>query len=230
MAEIVQISTIERRLFQPDTVPMTFLMTQSTLQELRQRYGFAQLVPQPSPENPSTFQVVGSAGEFVFQQTRFTLQELSLSQNLIQVQVNGESQVADSVFMDLGDFLRKIDPNRNFSEGRQDARTYQTIAVARMSFSADSLVSENLRTYLQQTVQPRLNFPDAEAVLRLANLSWHVQYNAKTTERSYIPKLFTIEPRTGSKPSDRLFFTQSPTDSAMHKELLAELERVLTRE
>jgi hypothetical protein len=54
-----------------------------------------------------------------------------------------------------------------------------------------------------------------------------VNYTRSTTDYSYEPKLFTIEPRFGSRPDDRIYYTQSPTDSETHRRLLEQFEEML---
>src|SRR5207249_4079128 len=114
--------------------------------------------------------LVGSGGEFVFGDTRFAVEQLSMLRNVLQVQISGESEVADHFFTDLADFLNSIDPQRNFSDDKEQARTYQTIAVAQLSISVEQMFSERLRKYLNERVVPQLNVPDAQAELRLTHL------------------------------------------------------------
>ena len=107
---------------------------------------------------------------------------------------------------------------------QQYTTTYQTIAIVKLGVPFEALLSERLREFLAKKAQPMLNLPDAESHIQLAHLSWQVTFKTDSSDYIYQPKALALEPRMGSKPSDNLYYTQSPTDFAGHMELLQEFE------
>jgi len=223
MPEILQTFTIERRLYPPDAIPWAVLLTESNVQRLRERYKFNVLTQDLGP-NAAVARLVGTTGEFSALNGRQVVQQLVIEPTVLQAQTSGGSDVADGFIADLVEALCEIGNNRMLAETPEVARTYQTIAIAKLSLPFESLVSEKLRTYLDTDVKPKVKLPNSEPEIRLQNLSWSVLYKMESTDFQYFPKVITIEPRQGSKPSDMTYYTVSPTDSKTHLELLKKLE------
>lgn len=225
MPEILQVFTIERRLFAPEVIPWPYLITQSNQQRLRERYKFSEVVQAVDPQgNP---QIVATVGEFSAGGLVQAIEQFTLGPIAIQFQISADSDKADQFFDDLKTLLTEIDPRARFGEGRERAKTYQTIAIVKLSVPFDALLSEGLQRYISEVASPRLDLPDAKAEVILEHLSWSVRYATQSIDFLYLPKVLTIEPRRGSALSERLYYTQSPTDFRTHKELLRILERQL---
>jgi hypothetical protein len=227
MAEVVQLFTIARRLFAPESIPWSQLTTPSNLSRLEQKYKFAQLVqPQMLQGGATQLQVIGANGEYRHGGSLIGIQNLSIEPNVIQLQVSAETQKADLFFADLAAFLEEL---RSASRIKLDEykKSYQTVAVVKLRVSYDKIFSPNMGDYLTESVMPRLKLPDGDPHIRLAALSWVVTYRTESTDAAYLPKVLTIEPRAGSKIEDRIYYTISPTDSQTHIGLLEEFERKL---
>jgi hypothetical protein len=231
MAEILQVHTIQRRLFQPDVIPWPYLLTETNLEKIRSRYHFMQSVAPAIPTDPSVAssqQLLFPRGEFTADGTSLLLEQVTIDPVAVQAQLSADSHKSDEFFEDLKALFLEIDPNKNYSEAKELARTYQTVAVAKLSIAFDALFSDSLRKFLTESVAPRLKLENSEVRLSLQHLVWAVFYQTQTTNFSYLPRQLTIEPRQGSTPEDRLYFTVSPTDFETHVKLLEEFEKTLS--
>ncbi len=226
MAKIIQTFTVLRKVFLPDVLPWPYLLAESNLEKIRTRYKCGQLMQNLGPLGVPS-QVASPTGEFTVGETTLLLEQLIIEPTVLQFQISGNSDQADEFAKDLGTILREIDPDKKYSEERELTKTYQTIAIVKLSFPYDALFSKTFSRYLNQSMIPRLKPKDAELEVRLSNLRWTVSYRANTTDFLYLPKLLVIEPRQGSRPDDMLYFTQSPTDFRTHMHLVEALEKTV---
>jgi hypothetical protein len=219
MAEIIQVFTVERHLYTRQAIPWTYLILPSNLQRLRERYRFASLEPQPAPAG-GVARILGTVGEFKFGDSLQALEQFIVEPDVLQVQISVPSQDSGGFFADVGGFFSDIDPDKGFSEEKLRTKTYQTIAIARLSVPFERLLSPLLQASLHDAVSSKLSLPNAGAVLR-------VNYTTQSTDFLYLPKPLTIEPRVGTKPEDMIYYTVSPTPFETHRELLEQIESVL---
>jgi hypothetical protein len=220
MAEILQLFSVIRRLYQPDVLPFAQLQTPSALQRLRDRYAFAQVVPGPA-------QLLATTGEFsqAGQTAAAPVQQLSIGSNVIEFQMAAETAVAERFYEDLVKFLQELSGRRE-RQFPEYGRSNQTIAIVTLDVPAEAVFSEKMREYLSQAA-PAFRTDRVEPRLQLTHLQWTVSYTKSDPDVEYIPKLFTIEPRSGSRAGDKVYFTQSPTDSETHRKLLEQFEHML---
>jgi hypothetical protein len=229
MAEFIQTATIARRLFLPDAIPWSSLLAESNLEKLRSRYKLSEVIPQfQDPATGIQPQVFSLRGEFVASGKTLLIQQLLIQPTVVQFQIDGNSDEADVFMLDLGILFVEIDPNKRYSDTSELTRTYQTIAVVKLSVPVSALFSDRFSHFLTDVVTPRLTPQNTEIDVRLLAVRWTVTYRLPTPDFTYLPKPLVIEPRQGSRPSDMLYFTQSPTDFKTHKELLEALEKALS--
>jgi hypothetical protein len=222
MAEILQVFTIVRRLLPPDSLPWQLLVLPSSVEKLRNRYKFQ--VTQIDPTTPN--QLTASIGEFVDSGVPRPIQQLVIEPNVIQFQTATDSDKADLFYLDLLRLFEELDPSRTVKI-EEYTKTFQTIVVAKLKTPFDRIFSEKMRKFLEHDVGPRVKLPDTEAQLSLQQLSWRIAYSTHSENYLYMPKLLTIEPRQGSKLSDCVYYTMSPSDFKTHLELLEAFERRL---
>jgi hypothetical protein len=222
MAEIIQIFCVVRRLLAPDSFPWPLLILPTNLQTLKERYKFSDVGQQPALAEGTQGGVVANAGEFVHSGSLIPIQQLLIGPNLIQIQAGADDKTSDLFYADLLKWFREI--QQSGSETKEYAKSFQSIVVARLAVDFAEMLSPKLRKFLKEKVDPALKVRDAEVEMLLQGLSWRVSYTAKNPDYMYIPKIFTLEPRSGSKLSDRLYYTASPTDYATHIKLLNEFE------
>lgn len=223
MPEPKQVFTIVRRLYSPAALPWTELVLSSNLNRLGGMYKFKE-IGQPNPEAPPPLNsIVANAGEFTIAKNNIvSVLQLSIQPNLIELQIAAETKIADAYLLDLESFLRALDPKKSALD--QYTTTHQTIVIAKLDVPFEALISDQLRSFIAQNVQPALKLKDAAPHIQLAHLSWQVTYRPESTDYNYIPKALTFEPRIGGKQSENLYFTQSPTDFETHMRLLQEFE------
>jgi len=224
MAEILQVFTIARHLMAPESLPWSPLLLPTNVQRLRERYKFAELTNAASGSPIVTNQLVASGGEYQCGETIQPIQQLIVEPNVIQFQVGADSDKADVFYRNFIEFLGGLDSKVPLKEY---TRTYQTISVVKLDVPFEAMFSEGMRHFLSNSVPPRLTLSDAEPEIRFGHLVWQVFYKTETTDYVYTPKLLTIEPRSGSKLSDHVYYVQTPTDFRMHMELLEQFERAL---
>jgi hypothetical protein len=229
MPEILRVFTIARFLFGPDTIPWSYVLLESNMERLRERYRLKPFA-QVADAQGNVALVASGAGEFVSGESRQAIEQLSLEPTALQFQISATSKEADSFLGDLSLFLRDIDPNARFDLSRQYTRTYQSIAIVRLDVAYEELLSPRLRRFLENTAPSALALPDAPADISLQHLSWAVRYRTQRTEWFYLPKVLTLEPRAGSKPEEKIYYTQSPTDFETHLKLLVSFEQQFKQE
>jgi hypothetical protein len=220
--DVLKIVSIERRLYGPDVIPWTSLLTESALAQLRERYKFRGIAQEQSSQGV-LMRLSGVTGEYSADGKSQAIEQLIIEPALMHVQIGGESETADSFLESLASFLSEIRPVSDFS--RELTRSYQTIATAKLRVPFDALFSKELHNYLNRIVKPKVKLAKAEPEITLEHLSWSVRYRMETTDFSYAPKAITLEPRQGSPASEMLYYTQSPTKSKEHLALIAEFEK-----
>lgn len=226
MPEVVKVSTIERHLFGPDAIPWQQLKLPSSLQKLQDRYKFVE-VRRGVDAQENVVQLRASDGEFLLDNESIALEQILLEPNALQFQINVASGRSAIFYEDLLRLLGEIDRNRTLSAKREYTRTCQTIVTARLAIPFDALFSGSLLDFLREKVTPKVSLADADAEVILERLRWKVTYKTRSTDFVYAPKELTIEPRSGSDPSEKLYYTQSPTAFETHMEMLEHLEALL---
>jgi hypothetical protein len=217
VAEILEIFSSSRRLYAPDSLPWPQLASSSGVEKLRERYRFGNVQPF------TTTQLIAQGGEFAAEKRSIPVQNLVLQPNSVEYQIAGKTVDGEAFYTDL---VRCIGEIGRF-EATEYAKTFQTVAIAKLAVHFDQLFSPKMLKYLTQAAVPAFEIHQAEPHVQLGSLSWVVSYQTKTTDFFYHPRAFTIEPRAGSRVEDRLYYTLSPTDSESHVTLLRQFEKYL---
>jgi len=221
MAQILQEFTIVRRILPPDSLPWPLLVLPSVIDRLRDRYKFEEI----SKAEGDKQAIAGKNGEVSKSGMPQAIQLMAFEPNIVHTQSSGGTDVADHLFEDIGVFLHELDPSRDI--GAEYTKTVQTIAVAKLSVPFERIFSEKFLQFQQAILTKALVLPDGKPNIALANLSFRVGYATDRTDFVYLPKPLTLEPRSGSKLSDCIYYTQSPTDPETHRKLLEEFERTM---
>jgi hypothetical protein len=225
MADILQEFTIARRILPPESLPWAQLTLPTVIERFKERYRFEE-VGRPEKENEGAdASLVAGNGEFIVDNIPQAVQLFALEPNVVHTQTSGGGEISEALFEDFKNFILEIDPNRKIAS--EYIKTYQTIAIAQLRVPFDAMLSKKFLTFLESSATTRIGLPDATADISLSSLSFRVTYNTDNKEFGYLPKQLTLEPRSGSKLSDRIYYTQSPTDPATHRILIEEFERAL---
>lgn len=227
--EIISATTSVRCLFSPDVIPWTNMLAPSNRAKLQGRYKFNEVRQAADPNgNPIQFLFVG--GEFPLKGTPRAVEQLVFEPIAIQCQMVMSSLEANLFLDDISAALAEFCPKGKFSWSLALTRAYQTTAIARLSVKHTDLIPEGLGRFINEVATEGVSLPDAKAELTLERFGWRVSYQTQRAEFVYLPKPFTIEPRAGTKPTEQLYFTQSPVEYEKHLELLTKFERMLGRE
>jgi hypothetical protein len=224
MAEIKEQFTIVRRLLPPESLPWSQLILPTVIERLRQRYKFEE-IDRPEDEGSDEPPIVANGGEFVMDGIPYGIQQLALEANVVQTHSSGDRRVAELLFNDLKQFILEIDPARVICD--EYLKTFQTIAMAKLSVPFDAVFSKKFLSFRDKVVAKTLSTSSAKAHITQGHLSFKISYISEEAEFIYIPKPLTIEPRSGSKLSDQIYYTHSPTDSDTHRKLLEDFEKSL---
>ena len=223
MPEVKQVFTIIRRLYSPVAVPWNELLLSTNLVRLGETYKFKEVGQAAPTGQETTTALVAKAGEFALSENVVPILQLTIQPNLVEAQIAAETERSDAFVQDLEKFLMALNPNKK-SELEQYTTTHQTIAIVKLAVPFEDLLSDRLRGFLAEKARTMLTLPDAEPHIQLSHLSWQVTFRTESNDYIYQPKMLAIEPRAGSKPSEQLYFTHSPTEFATHMKLLQELE------
>lgn len=221
MAEVLQVFTVARRILSPDSVPWQLVNLPSNLQMLKERYKFTEVVQGPTATEIAP--IVGAAGEFAYSGSLRAIQQLIIEPQIVQLQTNTDDKGSDAFYADLLKWFSSIKGTEVVPVERK--RTFQTIVIAKIDVCLNDLISEKMRHFIDEKVSSALSVEDADVDIQLQNLSWKVSYKPRTAEFVYLPKVFTIEPRNGTTPNERVFYTVSPADYSVHMKLLEDFER-----
>lgn len=224
MLDFTDFISSARYLYRPNGLPLTQLLMKSNLDRLNATFRFQN---QQSGVDINLFQLLCSAGEF----EGIPIVQLSIEAVAINLAISGEKDDLDRVYNAVLGFLVSIDPKKRMETPQLYTTTYQAQSSVHLSFSADHLISPVLMKFVNDC-KPAFEVPskDSNTVIKLSNLAFEVSFTSRTPDYVYLPKLLRIEPRTGSRPEDRLYFVQTPTDSTEHIRLVEELDKLLSSE
>lgn len=220
MAEFIDIASISRVLFAPNTLPITQLLLKGNQSRLGELFSFQNLQVEA---DINAFQLIASTGEL----EGIPVVQLSIDPIAINLHVLGARAELDRVSDALRQILIEIDPRRRLEHPHIYTTTHQTQSTVRLSAPFENLLSPALVAFLREH-KKAFEPEHSSAELSLGNLAFNLRYTTQTADFVYFPKQIRIEPRSGSNPEERLYYVQTPTDSDTQRQLLEELERALT--
>lgn len=192
---------------------------------VQERFGFRGFAPQTRDDN-----LVGLAftlGAFKENGSVYPVTAVNVEERRIQLEIEGESKVANRFFAELARVLSPLLPNKpDLASPIYVAET--TTSRVELNFSLSSLLDRRLRDFLSETYEPAIAKPGYRVLVSpraiAINASWLPDRDPTTGVR-VTDKAFNIEVRAGTQEHERAFFISSPTDSDTHLKLLEDLER-----
>jgi hypothetical protein len=168
--------------------------------------------------------IAGAGGEFKIGETQHTIEQLLIDPVSIQFQITGDTSVADQFYTDV---LKSIEQaaQTKIDQLEQLVSTIQTLAVAQMDIDPWRFYSEEWKDFLKTTVDPIVATPLGTHRFWPQTFTTAVLYKMQSSDFFISPKPFTVEPRNGTTPDQKLFFVQSASDSKKHLDLMEVLER-----
>jgi hypothetical protein len=221
MLDFVDMVSMARYLFAPNTLPLTNLLMRSNKKALETIFSFQGM---QIGADVNQFQLIAGMGEI----NGVAIQQLVIDAVSINLTVAGEYTDLSNVFEALRKFLTEIDSKRRMENPKLYTTTYQTQSAVKLSIPYESLIAPEFRNFLRSKIDVLSPDDSSAAEISLSNLSFQVRYIPKTDIYSLLPKGLTIEPRAGSDPKENIYYVLTPTDSDAHRLLVEEFEKAMS--
>lgn len=225
MREVRILLTAQIRLFPPDIIPVRRLALDESREAIRSLFKFQGVEPITRQES-----IVGlnfNAG--MYGPNAIVIPNVAIEERRIVVRVEGESNVASSVY---GEVRKKLEEFNNGRSIEEILCTHETVTSVVLDFPFERLFSDSLLSFLRKSAINHTKNKWSENLIVPSNLKFTVRY--KVTDDTLInnhftlaPKELVIEPREKSSPDERLYWIASPTDTDTHFKLIADLEKAL---
>jgi hypothetical protein len=222
--DVAQLEVKQIRIFPPDLLPFRMMFVGPIGERFRQRYAWGDLSLVPTGAIQfvrGTFAPPGSDAPCL-------VNSCEINDRRIIVQVSADSATATAFYRSVHAFLAECAPGPAWQDAKPVVHTQETVCSVALDIDWNDLLAPGLVTFLGQQVAGVLSRESAPARVLGYKLSFPIDYQTPpaAAERAitYSQKVLTIEPRPGTTPEERRFFTTSPLDSDSHLELLKSLE------
>jgi hypothetical protein len=221
MLDFVDMVSIARYLFAPNTLPLTNLLMKSNIKALETMFSF-QGVQVGADVNQ--FQLIAGMGEA----NGVPVQQLAIDAASINLTVVGDHADLSNSYEVLRKFLTEIDSKRRMEKPKLYTTTYQTQSSVKLSIPFERLVAPKFMNFLRSKTDILKTDDTSSAEIHLSNLSFQVKYTPKTNVYALLPKVLTIEPRAGADPKENMYYVLTPTASDEHRLLVEEFEKAMS--
>lgn len=212
------------RIFAPDRLPFTELLTSKGLNAFKGRFGWTEMGP-----------IEGEQPELAFENGTLpgsdtVIRRLSVTPRRVLLSLDSDSSTLSRVYEAVRAFFGELDRAGAWSGCEPLILTEETTALVDLDFEwtallAPGLVAFSQKPLLASTVQaevaPVLAGLRLGIKLRYPRVPEHLQMHGV----SLASKALVIEPRADTPLAAKRYWTQSPTDSETHVRLLEVLER-----
>lgn len=222
MLDFIDMVSIARFLFAPNTLPLTNLLMSSNLKALEGMFSF-QTIQVNADNNQFQLNAVGMG-----EANGVPIQQLTIDPVSINLAVCGDSTALRNTYEILRGFLIKIDAKRRMEHPKIYTTTHQTQSTVKLSVPYERLIAPKLLKFLKSQTAVIRPTDSSDAEVHLSNLSFQVKYTPTSDIYSLVPKVLTIEPRAGSDPKENMYYVLTPTDSDKHRALVKEFERAMS--
>lgn len=158
------------------------------------------------------------------------IRRLQMGERRIIVSVTGSSEQAHQVYQGIVDCLAELTGRAEW-KAAPAVFVEETTAVATLDFDWSKLLNPALAPFVRSAIEATSG-EHGRARIKAFSMGFKIAYEpgrmAQDIGISISEKLLTIEPREGAAPSDRRFFSRSPTSSDTHIGLLKQLEELLS--
>ncbi len=234
--KLIQLSVIDKRLFIVDEIPFRQVVTATNLQSFTNRFLFRE-TEIGEDENHNLVSVTMKMGEYKYSNKIYPIDRLIIDRTSILININGDTEIANQFYQEIAQILSEIDLQKQFKEDNFKLKTTQTQCVVAFDFNFDKLFSNVFLTFLRNDAKKICaSAVDNKAKIDIIprSLSFNVTY--KDLDQSLLDnniqilsKPLTIEPRLGTAPTEKIYYTLSPTDSKTHLHLIELLENQLRK-
>jgi len=226
MKDVTEFEVKQTRIFPVDGLPMPRLITPAVSNAFRERFGWGGA---EAPEGEIVFQ----PGVFPNTEAKdaIVIKSLQMNERRMVLTVIADSSGANQVHKGLMDFFAEV---AGWTPAEPLILTEDTTCTATLDFDWDALLSPAMRKFLKGTMNETISAhsisPPEVRGLHFAVRIAYPEVPTKLQEHGVAlsDKTLTVEPRVQTPPSERRYYTSSPTDSDTHLQLLEQLERALT--
>ena len=215
------------RIYPQDTIPYTDLAIRKKFDQFREKFSFSRMEIPSSFYEPGAPKIINlSGGSITIDNETILINSLNFEERKIVLIIEASSDKADKAFDIIGEELKSIDRYKNFSSSSYLIKTEETECTVQLNIDYYRFFSRQFNSFIKRTVVRSPKQPARK--ISLKNLSFEISFKQdkmlEDVRILMVPKLFTIEPRLGTREEERVFFTRSPNDSETHLKLLSELE------
>ncbi|HEY1208742.1 MAG TPA: hypothetical protein VGE85_05200 [Terracidiphilus sp.] len=222
MLDFVDMVSMARYLFAPNTLPLANLLMRSNKKALETMFSFQGM---QIGADINQFQLIAGMGDV----NGVVIQQLVIDTVSINLTVVGDHADLSNSYEVLRKFLTEIDSKRRMENPKLYTTTYQTQSAVKLSVPYERLIAPEFMNFLRSKTDILKPDDSSAAEIYLSNLSFQVRYIPNTDLYSLVPKMLTIEPRTGSDPKENMYYVLTPTDSNTHRQLVEEFEKTMSR-
>jgi hypothetical protein len=221
MLDFVDMVSMARYLFAPNTLPLTNLLMNSNKKALEALFSFQGM---QVGADVNQFQLIAGMGEV----NGVAVQQLVIDPVSINLTVVGDHDDLSNSYEVLRNFLTEIDSKRRMENPKLYTTTYQTQSSVKLSIRYERLVAPEFMNFIKSKIGVLRPDDSSAAEIYLSNLSFQVRYIPKSDIYALVPKLLTIEPRAGSDPKENMYYVLTPTASGAHRMLVEEFEKAMS--
>jgi hypothetical protein len=221
MLDFVDMVSMARYLFAPNTLPLTNLLMNSNKKALEAWFSFQGM---QVGADVNQFQLIAGMGEV----NGVAVQQLVIDPVSINLTVVGDHDDLSNSYEVLRNFLTEIDSKRRMENPKLYTTTYQTQSSVKLSIRYERLVAPEFMNFIKSKIGVLRPDDSSAAEIYLSNLSFQVRYIPKSDIYALVPKLLTIEPRAGSDPKENMYYVLTPTASGAHRMLVEEFEKAMS--
>jgi hypothetical protein len=220
MLDFVDMVSMARYLFAPNTLPLTNLLMNSHRKALETMFSFQGI---QVDADVNQFRLIAGMGEL----NGVPVQQLVIDAVSINLAVVGDYADLNNSYEVLRKFLTEIDSKRRMENPKLYTTTYQTQSSVKLTIPYERLVAPELMNFLRSKTDVLRPNDSSVAEIHLSNLSFQVKYTPNAEVYSLVPKVLTIEPRAGTDPKESTYYVLTPTASDTHRLIVEEFEKAM---
>lgn len=233
MKEITDLTVGQVRVYQVNVVPFNHFFDERNIQSIRDVCEFQSIDSLVDGENAHQA-VIFKNGVFSIDDEKYVVNHLTFETRRVNFKILADSSIASRFFEQLTDKIITIDKDDRFKNVKPILLSQTTTCIVTLDVSFEDIFSPKLIKYLEGNVIKNTKVKKTKNHVRPIRFSALISY--QPTDKSYDDqfvtidrKFFTVEPRARTSEKERRYYTESPTDSDSHLELIEEFEKIFKK-
>lgn len=229
MKDIKGLTTIEKMMFESDTIPFVKLATATGLQTFTKPFNFKNIeLAEDADKNVTEIRL--TTGEYKFDSTSYPISIITIDRRSIGFNVFADSKIAEKLLVKIVELLSLLDPE--FQHRKPSLSSIQTQCIVTLDFDVMDIFSRKVPVFLNNVKNAvTSNYGDMfeDVAIKPKTMRFEVTFKPgqelvdKTL--SIAAKSLVIEPREGTTLNQKIYYTLSPTDTDTHLRLLKQFEK-----